>query len=416
MTRRVAPLIVLATIFLAWSCDLFENDVVPDDTKTEIENSDVFTTPNSSTVIDLKSLVKSYSNVSLTITDQPKHGALNKLHDALFTYTPKKDFKGKDRFVIDVQSAGKSIRKDSINIFVGQDTTQFPCRLFAMYDSIVVPFTNSSSPRIAVIDVLANDRTCGTRREDIRLEVLSAPSNGHAALSHAGAKISYSPNEGYYGPDSFLYKITNENDTTEYAIGLVNIMNVQSGVCERSVVPDFVTFQIESLSEYTMNVILNDNLCVFNPGSDHFSIEKNGDHGTASVISFGMIKYVPTEDAYLHGDSISYKVCINDECFVAGVKITFVPKTCTTTAHRDTLNLPLSALSGTINPFGNDVFCADLVEFGMITEPKNGTGGFDGLIFHYAPWSETATRDSVTYRACDRNNKCSDAVILILRH
>src|SRR5689334_12744813 len=137
MTKRIAPLFVLLTL-LVWSCDLFENDVVPDENDVTLGQTDFYTIPNSSAVIDLKSLVKSYTQVSLVITDQPGHGDLNKINDAVFSYKPDKNFKGRDFFMIDIRSKGVSVLKDSIIITVEHDTTSLPCGLYAVQDSLTI--------------------------------------------------------------------------------------------------------------------------------------------------------------------------------------------------------------------------------------------------------------------------------------
>src|SRR5688572_7062332 len=157
-TKRFAVLAVIVTVFFAWSCDQFDADVVPDETKTTIEDTDFFTAENSSAVIDLKSLVKSYSNVTLTITDQPDHGRLEKIQDAVFSYKPKKDFNGTDLFIFRVSSNNQTVATDSVIIRVGDEPLEIPCGLHAQFDSTIISFPG---PREISIDVLANDHICG---------------------------------------------------------------------------------------------------------------------------------------------------------------------------------------------------------------------------------------------------------------
>jgi hypothetical protein len=417
MTKRFAVVATMVTIFFAWSCDQFEADIVPDETKTTVEDTDIFTAENSSAVIDLKSLVKSYSNVTLTITDQPDNGRLEKIQDAVFSYKPKKDFKGSDMFIFRVSSNNQTVATDSVIIHVGDGPVEIPCGLYAQYDSTVIPFNPFPAPRIARIDVLANDHICGVNAEDIKIEIFSQPENGRASVDEMLDEVGYTPNGDHVGADWFIYRISDKNDTTNFSLALVSVFTADDPSCHVTLNPDFLHLITNQSNVYTFNVFTNDELCAVDSLNDTFTIIKNGDNGSAVITGFGLMLYDPTASALEHGDSLIYKYCHNDVCYTQGVRLSFEVVQCSVLALGDTVDLPFNAASLTrkVTVLDNDELCGNAVEIGITKAPMNGTASFDGFDLYYTANSQTSPRDSVRYMVCNQENKCGTGWVVIRR-
>jgi len=319
MTKRIAPLFVLLTFFV-WSCDLFEDDVVPGEKEITLGQTDFYTVPNAPAVIDLKSLVKSYSQVSLTITDQPSHGGLQKIADAVFEYRPDVDFKGKDYFLFDIKSNGVSVLKDSITITISQDTTGFPCGLYAVHDSVTILYT--TFPHFGVdISVLDNDRVCGIDKTDVIVSIFSAPSHGEAGVTETlPMEIRYTADTGFGGDDHFVYKISDASDTSVYSLALVTVSVVGKPIdsCISIVDPDSVNLPLNGAStQIEIKVLDNDTIC---NGVKTLTIADAPGNGTAIVEGHSI--YYMAESQTSPSDSLTYRVCNTlDSCAIGRVYI-----------------------------------------------------------------------------------------------
>jgi hypothetical protein len=413
-TKRFAVLAVMVTVFFAWSCDQFQDDVVPDETKTTVEDTNFFTAENSSAVIDLKSLVKSYGDVTLTITDQPNNGKLQKLQDAVFSYKPKKDFKGSDMFIFRVSSKNQTVKTDSVIIHVGDEPLEVPCGLHAQFDSTVIV---QPGPREISIDVLANDLVCGVSPENLKIDIYHAPGHGEAIVNDTQNTIEYHAADGHIGGDWFLYRIMDKTDTAKNSLALVSVWTLGDQSCEPVLRPDFLHFLEKVSNVYNIGFFDNDELCDANPENSVFTIVKNGDNGTATVAGFGWIEYEATESAIEHGDSLVYRLCYNDVCYTQGVRLTFEPLQCSVLSLGDTVDIPFDAISLTrrVTVLDNDQLCGNAVEIGITKAPVNGTASFDGFELIYTANSQTSPADSVRYMACNQDNKCGVAWLTIRR-
>lgn len=413
-TKRFAVLAVMVTVFFAWSCDQFEDDVVPDETKTSVDDTNFFTAENSSAVIDLKTLVKSYNNMTLTITGQPENGRLSKLQDAVFSYKPKKDFNGTDMFIFRVNSNNQTVLTDSVIIHVGDEPLEVPCGLHAQFDSTIIA---STGPREITIDVLANDIMCGVAAENLTIDIFSAPTWGTATVNSSLNKIDYQPADGHVGGDWFLYRIMDKTDTAKNSLAMVSVWTLGDQTCQPALQPDFIHLLEKVSNVYTIHVFENDQICDAKPENSGFTIIRNGDHGSATVESFGWIRYEATEGAIEHGDSLIYRFCYNDVCYTQGVRLTFEPIQCTVLALGDTVDIPFNATSLTrrVTVLDNDQLCGNAVEIGITKAPVNGTASFDGFELIYTANSQTSPSDSVRYMVCNQENKCGVSWLTVRR-
>ena len=159
------------------------------------------------------------SPISASLVTGPRHGQLSFTTSGGFTYTPNANFSGDDSFtyvardgVAVSQPATVTIRVTGIN-----DAPQ------AAADTLTVD--QDSSLTLAAPGILANDT-------DVDGETLTAvrvggtgPSNGTLVLN-ANGSLTYTPNPGFFGTDSFQYEAVDGGSLRSRATVTINVRNV----------------------------------------------------------------------------------------------------------------------------------------------------------------------------------------------
>ena len=159
---------------------------------------------------------------SCNIYANPAHGILSGAGCSKI-YTPNNNFTGSDTFryyVMDNESANSSVATVIINVSA---TNASP-----VASSDLATLTENSSSNS--INVLSND----TDSDGNTITIISVTQGAHGsvAIINSGAALSYTPNSGFFGADSFSYTISDGNGGTATSIVSVNIThpNPCSGV------------------------------------------------------------------------------------------------------------------------------------------------------------------------------------------
>jgi len=148
----------------------------------------------------------------------------------------------------------------------------------------------------ADFDILAND----TYSTLTNINIEQDPEHGNIEVNGT-TDVTYTPDNGYNGSDSFTYTITDENGTSTEAT--VNITIIEP--TPPTAVADIVS-TIKNHSINSINVLANDS-----PGSgafDHVTKVSEPSHGTATINPDNKtFSYIPTTD-YSGSDSFQYNV------------------------------------------------------------------------------------------------------------
>lgn len=405
------PWYCVLIMLAVFSCDLFEKDAVPDDQSANVVQHDFYVLPNSSAVFDLRSLVTAQEEISVSITDQPNRGSLNKLTESIYRFDPLDSFtSGKDQFVIAFHRNGATLKSDTVVIIVEQDTTQFPCEIFAVEDLV-----STNVGEEVIIPVLQNDRVCGFSRNSLTIEIHTFPSNGEAKVTEDS--IYYRPETGFSGKDQFIYKISVPDHPV--VLGLVTVQ-VGAQPCGIQLNPDHFTSMVTDLTLATidLSVVANDQLCSIDTAKASFTIVKQPGNGTLNVVRFGHIQYTTsapvTQDMT---DSLTYEICFNNKCYETGVRLSFIHQACTIKAVNDTVDIRDSTSVGIIqiSILNNDELCGGIESLEFIDGPDYGTlYPYDNSL-GYLPDPVKVENDSITYRVCMEPPNCSEAKVYIIR-
>ena len=148
-------------------------------------------------------------NVTATQIQAPSHGTLTLNADGSFTYTPDANFAGSDSFTY------------SANDGVNQSTAAVTITVVNQPDA---PTANDDSFNVAddgtshSLDVLAND-TFSPDVNDSLTVISVTQGNQGGVVSLTGGQVSYQPQTGFTGTETFQYTIEDADQLTKHGHG-----------------------------------------------------------------------------------------------------------------------------------------------------------------------------------------------------
>ena len=150
---------------------------------------------------------------SLTIDSvkNPSNGKAVINDDNTITYTPNDGFDGNDSFTYKIADGNGGTDEAKVNIAVEDVVINPPV------NKLPVAVNDSGSTKEGesiTIDVLANDSD--PDGDSLTIDSVKNPSNGKAVINDDNT-ITYTPNDGFDGNDSFTYKIADGNGGTDEA-------------------------------------------------------------------------------------------------------------------------------------------------------------------------------------------------------
>lgn len=148
----------------------------------------------------------------VTIVDQPSHGTVDASSNTP-VYTPATGYVGTDTFTYTVTNdGGTSVKRTASVLVVGPP-----------------PVCSAVSANTAYETPVAFDTDCTGDGPSDTITVEEGASHGIAIV--VGGQLFYTPNEGYAGPDSFTYTVTNNGGTSNTAAATVTVAE-QTPVCQ----------------------------------------------------------------------------------------------------------------------------------------------------------------------------------------
>ncbi|RAI97710.1 gliding motility-associated-like protein [Chitinophaga skermanii] len=325
-----------------------------------------------------------------------------------FTFTPNLNFNGNATFRYSLCDNGVPSLCDTalVNLYF-EPVNDTPSAINDLY--------NMAKNTVLVVDannsVLQNDQTYDGDALSVSVDTL--PRNGTLQFNSNGT-FRYIPNTGFYGVDSFFYKVCDPFNACSGAKVTINVV----GSNEVPVAVDDVASTSED-STVTGNVLTNDS----DPDPTNtlsatlVTIPANG-----SVIVNANGSYTYTPNPNFNGtDVFSYQVCDNGVpslCDTGNVVITVNPVNDPPVATADdystlednTLNIPV-AQGVLVNDTDID---NEPLSATVVTTTTNGILQFNSNgSFRYIPNRYYNGVDSFTYRACDVAGTCSTAIARI---
>ena len=217
----------------------------------------------------------------------PAHGTLTLNDNGSFTYTLAADYAGVDGFTYRAFDRELSSNIAKVSITVSQ-TNNAPV---ALDQSLTTPRNTPLAITLTATDV---------ENSALTYTIVTGPTNG--ALSGAAPVVTYTPNVGYAGPDSFTFKANDGAADSNVATVNISVLNV-------------ARHPVALNDSYSTTV--NTALTVAAPGVLSNDTDENGDtlsallvsgpaHGTLALNFNGAFGYTPATN-YAGQDSFTYR-------------------------------------------------------------------------------------------------------------
>jgi hypothetical protein len=189
---------------------------------------------------------------SMTITVQPANGTVTiNPSTCVVTYTPNFGFFGNDAFTYSVCDNGTPPLCDQAQVSI-TITEVVPGNnpIIANNDNAT---TDMNQP--IVIDVIGNDVDAENQIVPNSVSIVNNPSNGTATVNATTGEITYTPNNGFFGSDSFTYVICDGGSPVTCDTATVSItVNENVG--------------IEALNAGNYKIFFNDNTIIVQSTGD----------------------------------------------------------------------------------------------------------------------------------------------------
>ncbi|WP_169449503.1 tandem-95 repeat protein [Oceanobacter kriegii] len=214
---------------------------------------------------------------SIEVLQMPQHGTTSVGTDGLVLYQPDSNFAGSDSFSYRVQDDSGVWSNESV-VSIG---------VTAVND---VPIANADTAETqeeeaVAIDVAANDSDVDGSLDLTSIEISQAPLNGEL-VDHLDGTLTYTPDDDFYGNDSFRYRIS-DDEAGASAAALVSINVV--GINDAPVISGTPTASVLEGQAYSFTPQVTDS------DSSNFRFELSGQPAWMSINSTtGVVSGTPS--------------------------------------------------------------------------------------------------------------------------
>ncbi len=370
--------------------------------------STAFETPGSIDVVANDSDVEdgTLNPCNVTVATGPSNGAISQgpAPGCALIYTPNAGYAGPDQFVYSVCDANGGCSTAQVDITVTADPNTAP---------VVTDDTgNTNQDTPAMLNVVGNDSDAEGTLDPCSVTISSAPANGNVVLGAAPAcLLTYTPNAGYAGTDSFEYEICDAGGLCDQGVVTLTVILVNTPPTAQA---DNATTPYET--PVVVDVLANDadaedaTLAPCN-----VSITSQATNGTAAVGAAPSCTVTYTPAAGFSGsDNFTYQICDADgACSSATVTVAVTAPALD--AVDDSFSSPLDEVLST-NVLSNDIGIVGGETVSLIASPTEGTLNLmpnGGLM--YTPNTGFAGQDSFAYQVCDNGTPqvCDNAVVVL---
>ncbi|MCD9154475.1 Ig-like domain-containing protein [Aeromicrobium duanguangcaii] len=377
---------------------------------TAVEDG-VATPQNTSTTIPLADVVspsgKPVDPTTVTIPDAPEHGTVTV--DPVtgeLTYTPVPGYSGDDEFEVRVCDTSNPVQCTTVTIAVEVSANA----VAAADDSATTAFGTDVD-----IDVADNDSSASGQALAHPV-IVAGPSHGTAVVGPDG-EITYSPDAGFSGQDTFEYRVCDTSTPTP----VCDTATVTVTVANAFAISPAAAAGFETDQDAELTIPLGDVVSSAGAGLDPQSVQVVGGaaHGDVSVdAQTGAVTYTP-DDGYSGDDAFDLRVCDTSrpqQCHIVSIPVTVRTNTvvtgddtATTRAGRPVvIEVDRNDSSRTGRP---------LAAARITKKPKHGVAEVlaDGTV-RYTPRQGFVGSDSFEYERCDDSTPlpvCDTATVTV---
>jgi gliding motility-associated-like protein len=333
-------------------------------------------------------------SISISPVSGPSHGNLVINSDGTYNYIPDLNFNGTDNFIYKICDNGSPSQCS---------TAQVTITIVPVNDAPIAIADDASVSEHQVLNgtsVLANDSDPDGDPLSINTTAETAPQHGSLKINADGTYV-YTPNAGYSGDDSFVYRICDNAvsagcSNAKVTIHVKEINDPPVAVSDQAVMNEDEILQGSSL-------LSNDS----DPEGNTFSIDTNPvispTHGQVTIRPNGTFTYTPSAD-FNGNDSFTYRICDNgtpQACSTAIVSITINAVEDNPVAANDNFDLKENqAFTGNLLANDSNPDSGNLsISKDPVVAPAHGTLMIaDNGDFTYKPIIDFIGTDSFTYQ------------------
>jgi hypothetical protein len=275
-------LLIILSIVFVWTCSS-PTKSEPAPQPPTVNNLSITTNEDTPTTFTMTGTDPEGAALTFSVSTQPQNGTVT-ASGAAGTYTPNENFNGTDTFAYIASDGALSSTAGLVSVTI----TAVDDDPNTMNVSAITDEDN------AVEIILEAEEYDG---DTISFSIKDNPTSGSVTLN--GDKATYSPNENYFGSDSFTFEAV---DTT--AKKILNTATASITINPINDAPTIETQSVEGIQYSTLSISLG--------GSDvdgdnlSFIIDEDVNNGTITI-SGSSLEFVP--DPVWHGqDSLSVKV------------------------------------------------------------------------------------------------------------
>ncbi|OGB27011.1 MAG: hypothetical protein A3I66_22260 [Burkholderiales bacterium RIFCSPLOWO2_02_FULL_57_36] len=323
-----------------------------------------------SNAIDLTASISGVTNgAGVTITVNPANGTIDSVVGNVVTYTPNVTYFGNDPFSYTVAGPGGTSNTGVVTVSVGVPPA---------------PVANAAARSVTYNSISnALDLTAAVTNPATSVAVTVAPANG-TINSVAGMVVTYTPNNGYFGPDTFSYTATGPGGgPSAAAVVTVTVGNPPAPVAAAaSANVPFNTATPINLTSSVTGV------------SSSIAIASAPANGGTSIAG-NVVTYTPTT-GYSGGDSFTY-TATGPGGTSAAATVSITVGTLAPTAGAATMAVPLNTAT-TLNlaPF---ITGSSISGVSISANPAHGTVTVSGTNVIYTPVNNYFGTDIFSYQA-----------------
>jgi hypothetical protein len=343
---------------------------------------------------------------AVSIQDGVDNGTLSAFADGRFSYTPDPGFSGVDSFTYRMQDPDGNTALATVFITVLENLPPV-----ARDDSYAVA-AGGTLDIAAEFGFLLND-TDPEGGAVSAVSIQDGVDNGTLS-AFADGRFTYTPDAGFSGVDSFVYRMQDPDGNTALATVYITVSAAGDPLLAQD--DSYVTREGEALIIAAAGFLTND-LDPEGGAVTAVSIQDGVDNGTLSAFADGRFSYTPNP-GFTGTDSFTYRMQDPDgNTAEATVSITVLE------------NLPPVALDdsyavaegGTLDVAAAGFLANDLdPEGGAVTAVSIQDGVDNGTLsafadgrFSYTPDAGFSGMDSFTYRMVDEDGKTAEATVFI---
>lgn len=238
-------------------------------------------------------------SLNTEIMTTPRHGSLNIDEQGLFTYIPNAGFYGIDFFIYEITDSQGNTAQAPVKLIINQ-TNSAPTPVNDNYQ-----LDEDTTLNIAASNGLLNNDS-DPEGDDIRVDpnLVHPPSNGTVNISENGS-FSYTPNNNFFGSDTFRYTLLDINNLSSQASVTLTINNVN----DAPIATDDVA-QTDENQAVSIDVLANDSDIENDTLTVITAVVAAQNQGTVVINTDNTLTYTPASN-FSGTSNINYQISDN---------------------------------------------------------------------------------------------------------